>query len=290
MLTGVSIIMLLAASLSYLILILNSKEAWLEAAYTSNSLIYSKNKQNHNIKAIEGVLYNFGQLISKLMPKQIWADLINDYFYLDRKISNLYIRLTLFIMILLIGVVLFVSFCFNLLILLSGLLIALTLFLEVKISVLQTKNQVEENIEHIVRCLKILIIKNEIPIINALELILEELPEEMQASKREISKLIHKAQKSGIKNALLEWQCEQAKFRDFISLLISINDGASKYALCLSFDNFLQKIKEEDQEKLKNQAENIQLYLMGPVILMLLVMSLPLMDAVRFMLESTTIQ
>lgn len=290
MLMCVSIIVLLVISLAYLLLVIDSKEAWLETTYASNSLIYSRNKNNRSVKAIENIFCDLGELISKLLPKQILENLTNDYFYLNREISSLYIRLTLSIIILLADVILYLSLGFSLLTLFSGLLIALALFLEIKISVLQTKNQIEENIEHIVKCLRILVIKSEIPIINALELISEDLPDEMQASKREILKLIYKAQKSGIKNTLLEWQSEQSKFRDFISLLISINDGASKHALSLSFDNFLQKIKEEDQEKLKNQAENIQLYLMGPVILMLLVISLPLMDAVRFMLQNTTIQ
>jgi hypothetical protein len=137
------------------------------------------------------------------------------------------------------------------------------------------------------RCLRILIIKSETPIINSLEIIIRDLPVDLVATRKELIRLLEKMKKSGVRTTLLEWKTDLPKFRDLLSLLISINDGASKNALQLSFDNFLRKIESSREQELKDKADNVQLYLMGPVLLMLLIISLPMMDAVRFLMTES---
>ncbi len=159
--------------------------------------------------------------------------------------------------------------------------------LEVNFALSKAKTELENNIEHIVRCLRILIIKSETPIINSLEIIVKDLPLDLVATRKELVRLLEKMKKSGVRTTLLEWKTDLTKFRDLISLLIAINDGASKNALRLSFDNFLKKIEETKEQELKDKTENVQLYLMGPVLVMLLIISLPMMDAVRFLMTES---
>ena len=160
--------------------------------------------------------------------------------------------------------------------------------LEINIAQAQFNKELETSIEHLVRCLKVLVVKTETPLINALEIMLEDLPEGFKASRLELEKLVNKSLKSGLRETLQRWKTDLPQYRDFIALLISINDGASKQALQLSFNNFLQKVEEYKADQVKNEAENAQLYLMGPVVVMLIVSSMPMMDAVRFLMSQAS--
>jgi len=92
-----------------------------------------------------------------------------------------------------------------------------------------------------------------------------------------------------VRDALLDWKTDSARFKDFISLLVSINEGSSKSALKIAIENFITRAREDEEEAIKEKAENLQLYLMGPVVLILLVMLYPMMAAIQYMLQAASI-
>ncbi len=284
--SGILFILVIAVGLIYLVLLFNSKYFWLNKVHEGQSLLYSSSHQNRVKNWYKELLYNIGKFITRIIPESILKQLEIDYFSLDRSEDELYVTfgeaVTSFV------------FCFSsyivshyIFLLLLSFLIPALIILEVNFALTKAKTELENNIEHIVHCLRILIIKSETPIINSLEIIIRDLPLDLIATRKELTKLLEKMKKSGARTTLLEWKTDLPKFRDWISLLISINDGASKTALRLSFDNFLKKIEETQEQELKNKAENIQLYLMGPVLVMLLIISLPMMDAVRFLMTES---
>jgi hypothetical protein len=209
-----------------------------------------------------------------------------DYFSLDRSEIELHVT---FGEAALSFILCFSSYIFshNVVLLALSFLIPALIVLEINFALAKARTELENSIEHIMRCLKILIIKSETPIINSLEIIIRDLPVDLIATRKELIRLLEKMKKSGVRSTLLEWKTDLPKFRDLISLLTSINDGASKNALKLSFDNFLRKIESTKEQELKDKTDNVQLYLMGPVLLMLLIISLPMMDAVRFLMTES---
>lgn len=288
MLHSILFILIIALGLIYLVLLFNSKYFWLNKIHESQSLLYSDSRADQKIvmNFCKELFYGTGKFISRIIPEKTLKQLEIDYFSLDRSLIELYVSLGEATMsfILCFGSYIF-SHSVSLLVL--SFLIPALIVLEVNFALTKAQAELEDNVEHIMRCLRILIIKSETPIINSLEIIIRDLPMDLVATRKELVRLLEKMKKSGVRATLLEWKTDLLKFRDLIALLISINDGASKNALKLSFDNFLKKTEEARGQELKNKAENIQLYLMGPVLLMLLIISLPMMDAVRFLMTES---
>ncbi len=288
MFPGIVFILIIAVSLVYLVLLFNSKYFWLNKVYENQSLLHSGTHiyQNTARSCYKELLEKIGKFIAKLVPENALKQLEVSYFSLDRSEHELYVTLGEAVMSF---VFCFSSYIFshNVFLLLLSFLIPALIVLEVNFALTKAKTELENNIEHIMRCLRILIIKSETPIINSLEIIIKDLPVDLITTRKELTRLLEKMKKSGVKTTLLEWKTDIAKYRDLISLLISINDGASKNALRLSFDNFLKKIEGNREQELKNKTENVQLYLMGPVLVMLLIISLPMMDAIRFLMTES---
>ena len=125
------------------------------------------------------------------------------------------------------------------------------------------------------------------PLISAIEITIKDFPEDLSSLKLELTRLINQSKKLGLVQTLTEWNTELIRFRDFISLLIAVNEGTSKKALLQSFDDFLNKIEEDNKERIRNSAENFQLYLMVPIILILLVAMFPMVDAISFFMQNS---
>ncbi len=282
------IIFLISMALIYLLLVLNSKAFWLNKVHEAQSLLYSSSQQQrHKLSnQYHQLTYALGKACFNILPTSAIKQLELQCFSLERPLEKLYIG---FGEAIICSTLCLISHFINhnIFLLLFSFLAPALIVLEIKIALAKAHTELEENIEHIVRCLLILIIKTETPIVNALEIIIRDLPNNLTATKKELSKLLETMKKSGVRHTLLEWQTEQAKFKDLIALLISINEGASKHALKLNFDNFLTKMQDSREQELKNKAENVQLYLMGPVLIMLLIISLPMMDAVRFLMTES---
>ncbi|MDA0771628.1 MAG: hypothetical protein O3C63_01660 [Cyanobacteria bacterium] len=281
------LVLLISLSITYVLVIANSKYLWLNSSYQSQSLLNNKGASNQaNIGLYKILMIKFGTLISQVLTRRVLEQLELDYFNLDRTLDEMlqmigeaFLVFTVLLLVYLVN--------HNWIFLLLSFVLPALIALEINLALYQYKKELESSVEHLVRCLKVLVIKTETPIINALETIIKDLPIEFKATKRELSKLIAKSTKSGMRQTLIEWTTDLPKFRDFIGLLISVNDGASKHALKLSFDNFLDKMDVNKIDEINNQADNAQLYLMGPVVVMLIIISLPMVDAVRFlMMES----
>lgn len=275
----------MSLALSYLVFLYHSKQLWLNASIESQSLLSLVGKSSQTSGIYQSLIVKLGTMIANILPEKAIRQLEFEYFNLDRTKDQLLETIAQAFISFIVFLALYL-FSYNLIFLLLSFLIPAVLILEINLASFQFKREIESSVEQLVRCLKVLVIKSETPIINALEIIMQDLPLEYKAVRRELAKLVNKAAKSGLRTTLLEWQTDLPKFRDFIALLISINDGASKHALKLSFDNFLKKIEENKANEIKDQAENVQLYLMGPVVVMLIVVSLPMVDAIRFLMMS----
>ena len=280
------VIVLSCLAALYLIFLLNSKHLWLQNIYQETSILKLE-RRAAGTGSYQKFMAELGSLIARVLPQALLKKLEQQCFNLNRGREDLYRSIA---EAALVAVIMLLAYLINhswFFILLAFLVPAL-IMLEINIAQAQFNKELETSIEHLVRCLKVLVVKTETPLINALEIMLEDLPEGFKASRLELEKLVNKSLKSGLRETLQRWKTDLPQYRDFIALLISINDGASKQALQLSFNNFLQKVEEYKADQVKNEAENAQLYLMGPVVVMLIVSSMPMMDAVRFLMSQAS--
>jgi hypothetical protein len=150
-------------------------------------------------------------------------------------------------------------------------------------------SELDLSVKHIVQCLDILLVKSETPIITALELIAQELDDNYFYTRLELKKIIKQASKTGLSTALRDFYQQNygPKLKEFFSLLMSVNDGASKKAISEQISNFLDLQIQEAEENQKSAVENLQLYLILPVIVMLLIIMFPMADAIMYSLQST---
>ena len=286
MIYGILFIVVILVASIYLVLLFNSKYFWLSRVYESQSILFSGSYQNAAVGLHKALFLNVGKFASNIIPEKALKRLEIDCFLLGRSEAELYVTFGEAAMSL---VLCFSSYIFshNIALLILSFLVPVLIISEINFALAVARTELENNIEHIMRCLRILIIKSETPIINSLEIIIRDLPVGLVATRKELIRLLEKMKKSGVRTTLLEWKTDLSNFRDLISLLISINDGASKSALKMNFDNFLKKIDGVREQALKDKAENAQLYFMGPVLVMLLIISLPMMDAIRFLMTES---
>ncbi len=273
----------------YVCLLIYSKSFWLNSIHKENSVTISLNQSEpaFNFKKREQeFIKNLGYIVAGILPAGLIESSSKDLIFLARKPEELYRDLGLMTICLLALIsCFFVSR--NYIYLVSLLILLGLVFTETKIAVKKAESNIENNLDHLVKCLKILIVKTETPLITALELINQDLAPELNDLKRELTKLIERGKKSGIKKTLVDWDTNLEKFQNLISLLISIHEGASKTAIEENIKKFLQKYQEEKNEALKSQAENLQLYLIIPVILMLITSLMPMVDAINFYMKHT---
>lgn len=281
------LLLLLIITAIYLLIVASSKQQWLMVTEKSKSALNSiswldskaKNKENIFLKYLGIVLLN-------LFPKKQLESIKHKYSFINRDMMSFSNDLGL----LTIAIIIFCCtavFSHNYYFLLIAGLLPVLLYIELECSVKNTEALIENNLDHIIRCLKILVIKSETPINTALELISRDLNDELKPVRNEINKIIERSKKSGIKKTLSEWDSKLPKFQDFISLLLSIHEGASKNAIKDNIDKFLIKYIQEKNEKVKAEVENLQLYLMLPIVVMLLVSMIPMIDAINFYMQKT---
>lgn len=265
-----------------LFLLLNIKNLFLKVVASHSSIFVNLTKISSKLS----FLNILGSFVMIFMTAELKRKLQENYLYVGKNFSELNIALgraflvfsILFVAYLYIGNFLFLIMAFAFFVLIS---------FESSFLVYKVNSEIENNIEHLVRCLRILVVNNEMPLISAIEITIIDFPEDLPSFKFELLRLINQSKKLGLVQTLTEWNTELMRFRDFISLLIAINDGTSKRALKQSFDDFLNKIEEENRERIKSSAENFQLYLMGPIILILLVIMFPMVDAISFLMQNS---
>lgn len=281
------LIFLLIISCIYLAIVTISRKQWLRVTERSFSAINSVTLNDLKInKGKNDFINNLGMVLKNLIPQSHLSAIKYKYDFINRNIEGLNKDLAL--LTIAAAIFLFTTFfSHNYYFLIIALLLPALLYIELESSVKNTEALIENNLDHIIRCLKILIIKSETPINTALELISRDLNDDLIPIKNEISKIIERSKKSGIKRTLNEWDSKLIKFQDFISLLLSIHDGASKIAIKDNIDKFLFKYCQEKNEKIKAEIENLQLYLLLPIVIMLLVSMIPMIDAINFYMQKT---
>ena len=282
----INLILLALIVLALVVIVLVANSKFLLLSNSSRLQSITGYKPIHESDALKKVFLFFGDFMRKILPRNFCEKLEENYSFIERDLAELSYTLG---QAFLSFTILFIAYAFtqNFLFLLLAFIASVLIAMDSSFLVHQANEEIEENIEHLVKCLKILIVKTETPVLSALEISLKDLPEDLLALRREVRKLINQAKKVGLMQTLHDWKTELPRFRDFVSLLISVNEGASKNALKHSFDDFLEKIEEDKDERQKAQAENLQLYLMGPVVLMLLVIMLPMMDAISYLMDNS---
>lgn len=275
---------LIVFGLVALVLLFNSKFLLLNNSSRIQSLTaYKPIKESDSLRKL---FLFIGKFIRTVLPGDFCKKLEENYSFIEKDHTELSYTLgqsfCIFAVLLLVY-----SFTQNFIFLLLAFILSALIAMDSSFLVHAANQEIEENIEHLVQCLRILVVKTETPILSALELSSKDLPDDLMALRREVRKLISQAKKLGLMQTLYEWKTDLPRFRDFVSLLISINEGASKNALRNSFDDFLKKVEEDKAEDQKAKAENLQLYLMGPVVLMLLVIMLPMVDAISYLMKNS---
>jgi len=243
-------------------------------------------KPNHKSDSYRKIFSLLGSFIYGVLPRDFCKKLEDNYNFIEKDLGELRYTLgqSFSVFLVLLTVYLLTQ---NFIFLVMAFIISVLIAMDSSFLVHKANQEIEDNIEHLVKCLRILVVKTETPILSALEISLKDLSEDLSALRRETRKLINQAKKLGLMQTLYDWKTDLPRFRDFVSLLISINEGASKSALKNSFDDFLKKVEEDKTEQHKAQAENLQLYLMGPVVLMLLVIMLPMVDAISYLMKNS---
>ncbi len=171
--------------------------------------------------------------------------------------------------------------------LLFAFLLPAFLLLELKRAASDYHRDLEANSLHLCLCVRALLINTETPLEQALQIIINTWPSKGSATVRELEKILSKIDKMGPREALSNWEAGSQRFRDFLSFLLSASEGASKRALSLSLAKLIKESEREDRSKLEDEAENLQLYLVGPVVLILLLSMYPMAAAINFMMQNS---
>lgn len=208
---------------------------------------------------------------------------INDQSFLNSRIN---LEKAISQTILITTVQLFLYFLFSKkLFLISCILTPITVFIYFKIQIRNNKNFYIENLDHIINCLNILTVKSENSLSQALETISSSLPENFFVIKKEIQKILNHSEKFGMLQSLLELEKDSVEEQEFVDILINIHKGTNKIALKKNLFDFIAKQKFTKEERRKNSANNMQLYLILPVTLMLLISLFPMIDMVLFTMQ-----
>lgn len=267
----------------YLISFFGLKAKWLQVNQQKNSML--------NLKAnasVEDYLEQLGAGLARYFPQEFINHEEYLYQFLQKDKKSFYVNLAKAFMVLSLMPIIFI-FSRNIFFLLMFVFVFLYFVFDARLSYRKALDDLDSSVSQLVRCLDVLLVKSETPIVSALELIASGLNQEHGFAKQELKKIIQQASKSGINLALKDYNKNNygPRLKEFFSLLISVNEGASKKAISEQINNFLEMQNQSEQERLKAQAENLQLYLILPVIFMLLVIMFPMADAIMYSLQNT---
>jgi hypothetical protein len=258
---------------------------WIEQKTLSKSFT---NYKFQSFKNNNSLLLNVGQFIYNLLPNKFIQTLEQEYSELKR--SNEELLQTLTQALLIFGAFILLTFIYkNILLLIMALLLIVLILVEPKFALQVRNKNISENLEHLFACMKVLIIKTETPLLMALELIYADMPSTMSSLKEEIGDLITRIKQLGTKEALKASTSSIALQQDLISFLLAANEGASKAALKDQMTLLEKKFIEAKTIKQKTFIENLQLYLIMPILLLLFVVLMPMIFALNHMMQSSQI-
>ncbi len=280
-------LLLLGICSCLLVLMLNRSYIGNELSLRRFPLIEAKTTRGFNLSI--GMFSHLGAFIKPLLPKNFYEELESEYLYLGRK-SELLLELLGQVVSIALLLITVYWINHNLYFLILSLLLPILLLFEIKFATNSYYKQLEDDALHLYACAKILLINTETPLISALRIIIATYPTNDSATVYELNKIVSKIEKLGAREALSSWQVKSQGFRDFISFLLSVSEGANKRALKVAATKFINDAREQERDALVNQAENLQLYLVAPVILMLLVIMYPMASAINFMMQTSLLK
>lgn len=263
-----------------LVFLFNRKMLGIEHSHHRASLLNGLSSKKRIIKKSTSIFYKLGKLSSVIYPDSFLQILKRKTSFVSRAETELYInigqgKLSSLAMLAVYSINHIEPYLF------LAIIMPIAFIAEIFIAEIVYKRSLDQAVPHVISCIKVLIVETETPLINALNIITNGLPSHMKALKEEINKILEKAKQSSITETLSSWETDSKNFKDFLSLLISSYEGASKSALKVYINNFESRIKEDNQENIKNQSENLQLYLIGPIIIMFLIIIQPMVSAIN---------
>lgn len=283
-----ALLILLALAALYLILILNAKSQWQRSILQeTSSLLAGSMPRSSAFNRLYKYLLDGGYLLARLLPSGFVQQREFMYRFIQRDFRDFYISLSQSLGIF----VIFVTLALwqrNILFVLCALFFAILLICEADLAYKMALDQIDKSIKHITQCLEILLVRTETPVINALEIIAQGLDIKYKYGQQELRRIVNKASKAGLEAALVDYSAGGgSNMKEFVSMLISVSDGANKKAIGEQITKFLEAEKLREDEVQKSISENLQLYLMLPVIFMLIVLMLPMADAINYGLQNT---
>jgi len=271
----------------YLLSFTQIKSSWLKTTQQKNSIVNTI-KPSFGESLWDTNFYELGLKLAKFLPNKFIETEEFIYKFLQKDPRGFYINIAKALLVMGFTLVVFL-FLQNWFLLLAGVLVLIYFIFDSRFLYQTAIKELDSSVKHIVQCLDILLIKSETPIITALELIYQELDSKYIYTKNELKKIITQASKTGLSQSLRDFHAYDygLRLKEFFSLLISVNEGASKKAISEQINNFLELQNQEAIEDQKALVENLQLYLILPVILMLLIIMFPMADAIMYSLNST---
>ena len=248
-------------------------------------LIYSQDAREENlfINNLKAPCIHLGSFLKKTLKLNSLDKLFTSAIQLGIKEEFFKIWLAkIFIFIILLEISYLFSEPFSRIIFL-GLLIHS--FLDIPLKIYLRKESIRRSFPHLLSCIKILCIKNNQPLKTALRSIAQGLPQDFSASRNLLIKFIDEFEEFGMQKAIENFTWDNDFSQDFKNILVGINLSSSKNELLKFTEKIEKKYHSADETKRNNLIENIQLYLLAPVMLMLLISSYPLFLAIKFSLQ-----
>lgn len=270
----------LCFSIFALIFLSNRKAYGVGHSIARSSIIrhyFSKDKTTIYYK---NFFYQVGKISSIAYPNSLLKSLKEKNSYLNRNEKDLLISIGQSSFSCILMLLIYLLSHYSIYLLLSLIFPSIFIF-EIFIAEKLYKQNLDQSVPHFISCLNVLLVESETPLSKALQIIIEGLPIHMKSIKIELHKILEQSKQSSLSETLSNWETDSGYFKDLISLLISSQEGASKSALKSYINNFENQAKEEIQEKIKNRSENLQLYLIGPVIVIFLIIIQPMISAIN---------
>ena len=280
------LIIVLCLVMAYLVLLANKNLLITQLGSKSKSIVNAASGEKLDYKTKFKFLAEIGQSLESIFTHKDLEKLKSKCFHIGREQADFHTSLALAFFSLC-GFLIMYVVTNNIFSIILAALSPVAILSEIEFAYSAYIQSLEKSIVHLVECVKVLMVKSETSLTNALKIIADGLPETMQAARKELNKIYNLSQKKGLKNTLLEFETELDNYQDLISLLIAINEGTSKSALSHHVEHFLSRAREQEAENKKIENENLQFYLLFPVIVMFVVIMFPFVDSINYMMSNS---
>lgn len=272
-------------SLSILIVVLLNRSYFVADFINSDSsLLNSGNCSSRVSLADHKAFYLLGLFISKFFDERFIEEQEQKAIRLELSatliVNNIGLAFSFLVFFILFG-----FYLQNIIYLVFAFILAVYFLFEIEFLYQDHIKELEAGASHLLKCLRILLVKSNLPIALSIDTIADTLPPRYKAIKRELANLTKKIEQVGVNETLALWQVNGEKFKSLISVLESANHGAANKSLQDNLEALINDIDEEERFELEEQSNNLQLYLIVPVIISLMLTMVPMYMAINFSMQ-----